>query len=91
MSDRRVVLSSAEYRVVTDRYSGYEAQYRTRWWPFWRIISSGNTSSTLDEAARQFTEQVFMPALKAPRGVRRLRTLLDNWLTWPTRARACAS
>ena len=52
MSDRRVVLSSAEYRVVTDRHSGYEAQYRTRWWPFWRIISSGNTSSTLDEAVR---------------------------------------
>ena len=29
MSESRVVLSSAEYRVVTDRYSGYEAQYRT--------------------------------------------------------------
>ena len=52
MSDRRVVLSSAEYRVVTDRCSGYEAQYRTRWWPFWRTISSGNTSSTLDVAVR---------------------------------------
>ena len=43
--------------------------------------------AALDEAARQFTEQVFMPALKAPRGVRRLRALMENWLTWPTRAR----
>ena len=52
MSESCVVLSSAEYRVVTDSYSGYEAQYRTRWWPFWRIISSGNTSPTIDEAVR---------------------------------------
>jgi AcrR family transcriptional regulator len=42
--------------------------------------------AALDEAARQFTEQVFMPALKAPRGVKRLRALLENWITWPERA-----
>ena len=42
--------------------------------------------AALDEAARQFTEQVFMPALKAPRGVKRLRALLENWITWPQRA-----
>ena len=47
-----IASSSAEYRVVTDRCSGYEAQYRTRWSPFWRIISSSNTSPTLDEAVR---------------------------------------
>src|SRR5881394_3980719 len=38
--------------------------------------------AALDEAARQFTEQVFMPALKAPRGVKRLRALLEGWITW---------
>ena len=42
--------------------------------------------AALDEAARQFQEQVFMPALKAPRGVKRLRALLEGWVTWPQRA-----
>ena len=43
--------------------------------------------AALDEAARQFTEEVYMPALKAPRGVKRLRTLVENWVTWPQRAK----
>src|SRR5512141_1427160 len=43
--------------------------------------------AALDEAARQFTEQVFLPALKAPRGVKRLRALFENWITWPHRAK----
>jgi AcrR family transcriptional regulator len=42
--------------------------------------------AALDEAARQFTEQVFMPALKAPRGIKRLRALFEGWITWPKRA-----
>ncbi len=42
--------------------------------------------AALDESARQFTAAVFMPALKAPRGVRRLRALIDHWITWPQRA-----
>src|SRR6202171_4317919 len=42
--------------------------------------------ASLDECARQFTEAVFLPALKAPRGVRRLRALFENWITWPQRA-----
>ena len=42
--------------------------------------------AALDEAARQFTEQVFMPALEAPRGLKRLKALLENWITWPQRA-----
>ena len=42
--------------------------------------------AALDESARQFTDAVFRPALKAPRGVRRLRTLIENWITWPQRA-----
>ena len=39
--------------------------------------------AVLDEAARRFTESVFLPALKAPRGVKRLRALMDLWLKWP--------
>ena len=42
--------------------------------------------AALDEAARQFADQVFRPALKAPRGLRRLRALFDNWISWPQRA-----
>lgn len=42
--------------------------------------------AALDEAARQFAESVFIPALKAPRGVKRLRALFENWLSWPNRS-----
>lgn len=42
--------------------------------------------AALDEAARQFTDQVFIPALKVPRGLRRLRAIFDNWISWPQRA-----
>lgn len=42
--------------------------------------------AALDEAARQFTEAVFLPALKVPRGLRRLRALFENWISWPQRA-----
>lgn len=42
--------------------------------------------AALDEAARRFTEQVFMPAMKAPRGLKRLRALFENWIGWPQRA-----
>src|SRR5262249_61019654 len=39
--------------------------------------------AALDESARQYTEQVFMPAMKAPPGLRRLQALLENWVRWP--------
>jgi len=43
--------------------------------------------AALDEAARRFTEQVFLPAFRAPRGLRRLEALFDAWFEWPRRAR----
>ena len=43
--------------------------------------------AALDEAARQFTEAVFLPAMKAPRGLKRLHALFENWITWPQTAR----
>lgn len=43
--------------------------------------------AALDESARRFTEAVFLPALKAPRGLRRLRALFGNWIVWPERAK----
>ncbi len=42
--------------------------------------------AALDEAARRFSEQVFLPSLKAPRGLKRLRALFHAWLDWPERA-----
>ena len=42
--------------------------------------------ATLDEAARLFAQSVFLPAMTAPRGLRRLRALFENWLTWTERA-----
>ena len=42
--------------------------------------------AALDEAARQFTEAVFMPAMKTPRGLKRFRALIENWINWPYRA-----
>lgn len=42
--------------------------------------------AALDEAARRFTEAVFLPAMKAPRGLKRLQALFDNWINWPERA-----
>src|SRR4051812_12948400 len=40
--------------------------------------------AALDEAARQFTQTVFLPAMKVPRGLKRLRTLMELWLKWPS-------
>lgn len=41
--------------------------------------------AALDEAARRFTEAVFLPAMKAPRGLKRMRALFESWITWPSR------
>ena len=43
--------------------------------------------AALDEAARRFTEQVFLPSFRAPRGLKRLEALLDAWFEWPRRAK----
>jgi hypothetical protein len=53
--------SCAIYRVVTDAFSGFEVQYRTPWWPFWRQCGRGggsgtNTNPTL-EAAEEFARK----------------------------------
>lgn len=42
--------------------------------------------AAIEVAAARFTETVFIPALKASRGLPRLRALFDNWLGWTTRS-----
>lgn len=36
----------------------------------------------MDHASMNFTKKVIMPAIKKPRGVVRLKAILDNWLKW---------
>src|SRR5262249_34408675 len=40
----------------------------------------------LRSAADAFVEAVIRPSLAAPRGEPRLLALVENWMTWPTRA-----
>ena len=42
--------------------------------------------AAIETAAARFTETVFLPALKAKRGVPRLRALFDLWIDWTTRS-----
>lgn len=41
----------AEYRIVTDRYNGYEVQSRRWWWPFW-VQGHTNTHDSIAAAER---------------------------------------
>lgn len=42
--------------------------------------------AAVDEAARQFQEMVFLPAMKVPRGLKRLDAIFENWIGWPRKA-----
>jgi len=42
--------------------------------------------AAIEAAAARFTATVFVPALKARRGVPRLRALFDHWLDWAARS-----
>src|SRR5262245_46061836 len=41
--------------------------------------------AAIEATAARFTETVFVPALKAKRGLPRLRALFDHWLDWTVR------
>jgi AcrR family transcriptional regulator len=47
--------------------------------------------ATLDEAVRRYNDVAFIPAMRAPRGLRRLTLVFDNWLQWIERSglKAC--
>jgi AcrR family transcriptional regulator len=42
--------------------------------------------AAIEAAAARFTETVFIPALKAKRGLPRIRALFDHWLSWTARS-----
>jgi AcrR family transcriptional regulator len=45
--------------------------------------------AVVEEATRQFVQDVMMPALRRPRGEPRVRALFDRWLTWGLRPGGC--
>lgn len=42
--------------------------------------------ATLDEGVRRFNQFAFVPALAAPRGLKRIVALFNNWLEWTRRS-----
>lgn len=42
----------AEYKIVTDRYSGFEVQVRHWWFPIWLQAGFTNTHSSVENAER---------------------------------------
>jgi AcrR family transcriptional regulator len=45
--------------------------------------------AVVEEASRQFVQEVMVPALGHPRGEPRLRALFDNWIKWGQRPGGC--
>ena len=45
--------------------------------------------AVVEEASRQFVQEVMVPALRHPRGEPRLRALFDRWVTWGQRPGGC--
>ena len=48
----------AEFRIVRDRFAGYEVQRKTWWWPFWRQGAANTHDSLFDaeEYARRWAK-----------------------------------
>jgi hypothetical protein len=38
------------YRIVRDRYCGFEVQQRRWWWPVWTMCGFTNTHSSVERA-----------------------------------------
>ena len=45
-----------KYRIVTDKYAGYEVQVKTWYWPFW--VELGINTFTSIEHARAFIRKM---------------------------------
>jgi AcrR family transcriptional regulator len=45
--------------------------------------------AVVEEAARQFVQEVMVPALREPRGEPRVRALFERWLAWGARPGGC--
>ncbi len=45
--------------------------------------------AVVEEASRQFVQEVMVPALREPRGEPRVRALFERWLVWGQRPGGC--
>src|SRR3954447_4330831 len=45
--------------------------------------------AVVEEASRQFVQEVLVPALGQPRGEPRLRALFERWMMWGDRPGGC--
>jgi AcrR family transcriptional regulator len=45
--------------------------------------------AVVEEAARQFVQEVMVPALRKPRGEPRVRALFEHWMAWGERPGGC--
>ncbi|HEY0254560.1 MAG TPA: TetR/AcrR family transcriptional regulator [Kofleriaceae bacterium] len=45
--------------------------------------------AVVEEASRQFVQEVMVPALREPRGEPRVRALFENWMVWGARPGGC--
>lgn len=52
------------YRIVTDRWNGFEVQVWRWWWPFWEMPSI-NTSPSVEAAKTWLTEYLKRDAKRA--------------------------
>lgn len=55
------------YRIVTDAFSGYEAQYRPWWFPFWIQMTGSRWGTNTHTTA--FNAKKFIEAEKSKRKV----------------------
>jgi AcrR family transcriptional regulator len=45
--------------------------------------------AVVEEAARQFVQEVMVPALRKPRGEPRVKAMVEHWLAWGARPGGC--
>jgi hypothetical protein len=56
----------AEFRIVRDRFCGYEVQIRRWWWPFWVQAGWVNSHTSIEKAeewARGYSQRFVVKRL----------------------------
>lgn len=54
-----VNMFKTKYRIVTDKYIGYEAQFKRWYWPFYMQIDRVNSHLTIEAAERMIESHKF--------------------------------
>ena len=56
MTDQAKTIFKSKYRIVADRFGGYECQKMRWWFPVWLQMGYTNTHSSMD-AAKKYIEK----------------------------------